>query len=209
MPRRVERKLPLRYILFHKPYGVVSQFSPLTNHKTLSDFGPFPKGVYPVGRLDADSEGLLLLTNDNAVKQKLVDPRFGHPREYLAQVEEIPAESDLETLRNGILLDKRRTLPAEVEFVNSEPSLPARTPPIRFRINIPTAWIRLRLHEGKNRQIRRMTASIGHPTLRLVRTKIDFLKLTDLGPGEHRDLTSAEVARLKMVVGPSRASRRA
>ncbi len=203
MPKRLRPKSPLRYFIFYKPYDVVSQFSPLGRYKTLSDFGPFPKDVYPVGRLDVDSEGLLLLTNDTAVNHRLIDPKFKHVREYLAQVEAIPNDSELESLRNGVALGEKKTLPAMVEILGAEPMLPIRVPPIRFRKNAPTAWLRLRIHEGKNRQVRRMTAAVGHPTLRLVRTKIEFLDLTDLEPGGHRRLTNAEVARLKKMLGSS------
>ncbi len=203
MPEHIKRKTPPSYILFYKPYGVVSQFSPLGDHKTLSDFGPFPRDVYPVGRLDADSEGLLLLTNDNAVKHRLIDPAFGHSREYLAQVENIPDETDLKCLKDGIVLDGKKTLPAEFQVLRTVPALPPRIPPVRFRKSVPTAWIRLRLREGRNRQIRRMTAAVGHPTLRLVRTKVDFLDLGNLQPGEHRKLTDAEVSQLKKALNPS------
>lgn len=191
---------PFRYILFYKPYGVVSQFIFLGSHKALKDFGPFPPNVYPVGRLDADSEGLLLLTDDDNVKHRLIDPKFRHPREYLAQVENTPDESKLEKLRAGIVLGGRKTLPADVKILTSEPNLPARVPPIRYRKSVPTAWIQLRLREGMNHQVRRMTAAVGHPTLRLVRTGIGFLSLNDLRPGEYRELSKVEISQLKTLL---------
>ena len=165
------------YILFNKPFGVISQFTSEVNHKTLSNFGPFPKDVYPVGRLDVDSEGLLLLTNDNKIKHRLSDPRFGHKRDYLVQIEGIPSETALDRLRAGIIIEGKRTKPAEVNIHNEEPNLPPRDKPIRFRKNIPTSWLKITLREGRNRQVRKMTAAIGHPTLRLIRTSITFLTI--------------------------------
>ena len=199
MPRPSRK--PLHYFLFNKPYGVVSQFTPLGTHKSLKDFGPFPHDVYPVGRLDADSEGLLLLTNDDTLKHRLTDPKYGHSRIYLAQVENIPTESELYLLRRGVTLAGIKSLPLEAEVLSKEPDLPSRAVPIRYRKNVPTSWIRITLHEGKNRQVRRMTAAIGHPTLRLVRTGIDFLELAGLQPGEHRPLTAPELNRLRISAG--------
>lgn len=184
-------------ILFNKPYGVLSQFTPASHWKSLSDFGPFPRGVYPAGRLDAESEGLLLLTNDAEIKHRLIHPRFGHPRTYLAQVERIPSEEALEKLRHGIRLGTFTTGPAEVRLLPDEPPLPPRPVPIRFRKSVPTAWIELTLREGKNRQVRRMTAAIGHPTLRLIRTRIAFLSIEGLAPGESRELSPDEVLGLR------------
>jgi 23S rRNA pseudouridine2457 synthase len=189
-----------RYFLFYKPYGVLSQFTSVAGERSLKEFGPFPPDVYPVGRLDADSEGLLLLTNDNAAKHRLTDPGYGHPRTYLVQVEKTPEEEELEILSKGIILSGKRTMPAEVELLWTEPVLPPRSVPIRYRKNIPTVWIRLTLHEGKNRQVRRMTAAIGHPTLRLVRTKICFLDLDGLQPGENRELENAEIRKLRIIL---------
>jgi 23S rRNA pseudouridine2457 synthase len=189
-----------QYIIFFKPYGVVSQFTSEVGLKSLRDFGPFPPDVYPVGRLDADSEGLLLLTDDNGAKHRLTDPKYGHPRTYLVQVENKPDEKGLERLAKGILLSGKRTMPAEVELLPTEPALPPRSVPIRYRKNIPTVWIKLTLHEGKNRQVRRMTAAIGHPTLRLIRTSICFLTLDTLRPGEHRELTHEEIRRLRSIL---------
>lgn len=184
-------------ILFFKPYGVLSQFTPVAGRLCLRDFGPFPPGVYAAGRLDADSEGLLLLTDDNELKHRLTTPRFGHPRTYLVQVENIPGEDALDRLRNGIMLDGARTRPAAVRLLPDEPRLPPRPVPIRFRRNIPTCWLETILQEGKNRQVRRMTAVVGHPTLRLVRSAIGFLQLGDLQPGDSRRLTAEEEESLR------------
>jgi 23S rRNA pseudouridine2457 synthase len=193
-----------RYILLYKPYGVLSQFTARGTWKSLQEFGPFPSSVYPVGRLDADSEGLLLLTDDNAVKHRLADPSFGHPRTYLAQVENIPDENDLQELRNGVFLEGKRTKPAEAFLLINDPDLPPRSVPIRYRKSVPTSWISLTLREGRNRQVRKMTAAVGHPTLRLVRTMLIFLTFDGLTPGQHRYLTTDEVIRLKEVLGISR-----
>lgn len=184
------------YILFYKPFGVLSQFTRENNYKALCDFGPFPKDIYAAGRLDADSEGLLLLTNDNAVKHRLMDPEFGHERTYSVQVEGIPDDDALLRLRDGVLIGKRRTKPAFVRKYDLDPSFPERSVPIRFRKDVPTAWIEIKLREGRNRQVRKMTASVGHPTLRLVRTSIAFLTLDGLQPGKYRKLTRHEIEKL-------------
>lgn len=194
-------KTPLCYILFFKPYGVLSQFTSDGKWKSLKDFGPFPSRVYSVGRLDVDSEGLLLLTNDNVVKHKLVDPKYRHPRTYLAQIEEQLDEEDVRRLQTGVVLDGVRTRPAEVRTLDKEPKLPPRLVPIRCRKNISTSWIELTLREGRNHQVRRMTAAVRHPTLRLVRTKIDILSLEGLVPGEIRHLTKPELLRLRSSLG--------
>lgn len=191
----------LHYILFYKPYGVLSQFTPESGHRSLKDFGPFPPDIYPVGRLDADSEGLLLLTNDNDVKHRLTTPRFSHERTYLVQIEKIPTEASLQQLRNGVLIEGRNTAPAGVRLLLVEPPPSPRPVPIRHRKNVPTCWLELKLMEGRNRQIRKMTAAIGHPTLRLVRTHIGFLSLDGLTPGESRVLDREEVFRLMKTVG--------
>jgi len=191
-------KLTLRftYVLFHKPYGVLSQFTDSTGKQTLSDFGPFLKDVYPVGRLDADSEGLLFLTSNGKLKHLLLDPRFRHPRTYLAQVERIPSDDALDKLRHGLLIEAKKTRAAEVELLPNEPQLPPRPVPIRLRKNVPNVWLKLVLTEGRNRQVRKMTAAVGHPTLRLVRIAIGPLVLGDLAPGEKRELSSREVGDL-------------
>jgi 23S rRNA pseudouridine2457 synthase len=182
--------------MFHKPYGVVSQFSGGESRSTLKDFIDVPD-VYPVGRLDHDSEGLMLLTDDGWLQHRLTDPRFGHPRTYRAQVEGIPDDRALQLLSRGIRIRDYQTLPANARLWPSEPLFPARDPPIRFRKNIPTAWIEITLTEGRNRQVRRMTAAVGYPTLRLVRVAIGDLRLEGLASGQWRDLTSAEVAHLR------------
>lgn len=184
----------LRYIVFNKPYGVRSQFSGGVD--TLISYIPVA-GVYPVGRLDRDSEGLLFLTDDGPLQHRLSDPRFEHPRTYWVQVERIPDERALESLRRGVMIQERRTRPAQVRLLPEAPALPARNPPIRFRKNVPTAWIELILTEGRNRQVRRMTAFVGHATLRLVRVAIGDLQLGTLQPGEWRELTANELQRLR------------
>jgi 23S rRNA pseudouridine2457 synthase len=184
------------YILFYKPYGVVSQFTQGKNHKALCDFGPFPKDVYAAGRLDADSEGLLFLTNDTAVNHRLTDPKFEHERTYLVQIEGIPDDDDLARLSSGVVIEAKRTKPAIVRLFDQEPVFPMRDVPIRFRKNVPTTCLEITLREGRNRQVRKMTAAVGHPTLRLMRTSITFLTLKELHPGEHRELTSEEIEKL-------------
>jgi len=195
-----------RYILFNKPFGVVSQFSGEAH--TLKDFIKV-KDVYPVGRLDHDSEGLLLLTNDGELQHRLSDPSFGHPRTYWAQVEGVPEEKALHQLATGLTIQGHRTRPAKVRLLQQEPDLPPRNPPIRFRKNIPTAWIELVFTEGRNRQVRRMTAAVGHPTLRLVRVAISDLRLERLLLGQWRELTSEELRRLLDIktISPQRTQR--
>jgi len=188
------------YILFNKPYNVLSQFTRDENHVSLADFGPFPKNIYPVGRLDADSEGLLLLTNDHAVNHRLTEPKFEHPRTYWVQVEGIPDEVALNKLRNGVVIEQKKTKPAEVKLLEKEPDLPPRSVPIRVRKTIPTSWIELTLREGRNRQVRKMTAAVGYPTLRLVRVGILFLTLDGLQPGKHRMLTEKEISKLYYIL---------
>ncbi len=190
------QNMRFRYFLFFKPYGVLSQFTGDPGKHTLAEYGPFPPDVYAVGRLDADSEGLLLLTNDSTMHHVLTDPAFAHPRTYLAQVEHIPDERALASLRAGVVIEGRRTRPADVRLLAMEPPLPPRPVPIRVRKAIPTAWIEITLREGRNRQVRKMTASVGNPTLRLVRIRIDAVKLTGLAPGEAREATPLERAAL-------------
>jgi 23S rRNA pseudouridine2457 synthase len=188
------------YILFYKPYGVLSQFTREAGYLSLADYGPFPKNTYAAGRLDADSEGLLLLTNDSTLKYRITDPKFGHGRTYLVQVEGIPADDEIKRIQNGVIIEKKRTKPVKVKVLTSEPNLPPRSVPIRFRKNIPTSWIEIVLTEGRNRQVRKMTAAIGHPTLRLVRTSITFLTLNGLRPGTDRELTEKEVEKLLALI---------
>jgi len=179
-----------RYILFNKPYDVLTQFS--GERKSLKDYIDVPD-VYPAGRLDRDSEGLILLTDDGELQHRLTDPRFGHPRTYWAQVDRIPSDAAVQTLARGVLVDGRMTRRASAKLLVEEPDLPPRDPPVRFRKSVPTAWIELTLTEGRNRQVRRMTAAIGHPTLRLVRVAIGNLRLDGLAPGEWRDLSPREI----------------
>jgi 23S rRNA pseudouridine2457 synthase len=174
-------------IVFNKPFNVLSQFTDRDGRKTLADFISVPR-VRAAGRLDYDSEGLLLLTDDGALQARIADPRHKLPKTYWAQVEGIPDAQALEKLRRGVPLSDGRTRPAEARRI-PEPALWPRVPPIRFRRNIPTSWIELTLTEGRNRQIRRMTAAVGFPTLRLVRAAIGPYRLDDLQPGEWREAT--------------------
>lgn len=185
-----------RYILLNKPYGVICQFSDAKGgRKTLADFVPVPD-VYPVGRLDRDSEGLVLLTGDGWLQHRLTDPKYDHPKTYWAQVEGTPDEAALRRLREGVRIwDGFTTRPAKVRRIE-EPDLPPRDPPIRYRAAIPTAWIEIVLTEGRNRQVRRMTAAVGFPTLRLVRAAIGELRLGALPPGQWRAITPPELEAL-------------
>ncbi len=182
-------------VVLHKPYGVLSQFTPEPGSKwrTLADFG-LPKGIYPLGRLDADSEGLLLLGDEPGINTRLLDPKRGHHREYWAQVEGVPDAAALRRLAEGVVLDGRRTLPARAWILTPPPDLPPRDPPIRVRKAIPDTWIGLDLTEGRNRQVRRMTAAVGHPTLRLLRVRIGRFLLGSLRPGKWRPLDAADQA---------------
>lgn len=209
-------------IAFHKPFGVLSQFTgDGSPNRPLAEFG-FPKSVYPIGRLDADSEGLLLLSDEPKWNEKLLHPRHAHEREYWAQVEKIPTLAALDQLQRGVMIQGRRTLPCRAWLLEpqpdvvaatpsspataivkarmalfgdgaSPPQIPPRTPPIRFRKSVPDCWIGLELVEGKNRQVRRMTAAIGHPTLRLLRVRIGNFWLGDLPPGQWRVLSAKEI----------------
>lgn len=178
-------------IALNKPYGYLSQFSAEDGHPGLAAFHLPPK-IYPCGRLDRDSEGLLLLSDDGALNHRLTDPRFAHPRTYWAQVERVPDEAALAALAKGPLLSDGPTRPCKARLIE-EPALPPRDPPIRFRKNIPTAWLELTLTEGRNRQVRRMTAAAGFPTLRLVRCAIGGLRLGSLPPGRWREAALSEL----------------
>ena len=209
-------------IAFNKPYGVLSQFtSDGSKNRTLAEFG-FPKNVYPIGRLDADSEGLLLLSDEPEWNERLLHPRHAHEREYWAQVEKIPLPESLSKLEKGVMIQGRKTLPCRAWILEPQPKvsivaadvsrlhhsnsqsgltsaataamISPRIPPIRFRKTVPTCWIGLELIEGKNRQVRRMTAAIGHPTLRLIRVRIGKFWLGDLAPNQWRTLDSKETA---------------
>src|SRR5262245_42592667 len=179
-------------IAFHKPYGVVSQFTPDGSpNRTLAEFG-FPPQVYPIGRLDADSEGLLLLSDEPELNEQLLHPKHGHRRVYWAQVERIPSAESLAKFEDGVQIQGRRTLPCRAWLLEPQPEMAPRNPPIRFRKNVADCWIALELAEGKNRQVRRMTAAIGHPTLRLVRTQIGEFVLGAIRQGQWKILSAAE-----------------
>lgn len=181
-------------LALHKPYGVLSQFTPEpgSRWRTLADFG-LPKNTYALGRLDADSEGLLLLSDEPGLNTRLLDPEQGHVREYWVQVEREPDESALQKLAGGVEIGTHRSRPCVVRRIEA-PVLPPRDPPVRFRKNVPDCWISIELTEGKNRQVRRMTAAVGHPTLRLVRVRIGRFELGDLTQGRWRELNAAERA---------------
>ena len=193
-------------LLFHKPYGVLSQFSRETGSSwgCLADWIEQPE-VYPAGRLDADSEGLLLLTGDGRLQHRLTDPRWGHWRTYWVQVEGEPSDANLNALRRGLDIQGRRTLPARAQRI-LDPQMGERQPPIRQRRSIPTAWLEIQLREGRNRQVRRMTAAVGLPTLRLVRVAMDLmdggdpLTLEGLAAGQWRFVSRAEDLRLTALV---------
>jgi 23S rRNA pseudouridine2457 synthase len=180
-------------IAFNKPYGVLSQFTPEGSaQRTLAAFN-FPRGVYPIGRLDLDSEGLLLLSDEPALNERLLHPRHGHRRLYWAQVEGMPEAAALTALARGPVVQGRKTLACRAWLIDPQPEVPPREPPIRYRKTVPTAWIALELTEGKNRQVRRMTAAIGHPTLRLIRVQIGRYTLpASLPPGVWKELTAEE-----------------
>lgn len=182
-------------LALHKPHGVLSQFTPEpgSRWRTLAAFG-LPPATYALGRLDADSEGLLLLSDEPGLHHRLLDPRHGHAREYWVQVERVPDAAALAALAAGVRLAGRRTLPCRVHRLEPAPELPPRDPPVRYRRQVPDCWLSLELIEGKNRQVRRMTAAVGHPTLRLLRVRIGALTLAALGlaPGQWRELTGAE-----------------
>ena len=202
-------------IAFHKPYGVLSQFTgDGSPNRALAEFN-FPKQAYPIGRLDADSEGLLLLSDEAQWNEKLLHPRHAHEREYWVQVEKIPTREALDKLQHGLIIQGHKTLPCRAWLLEPQPVLadanhadltargdarpivPPRNPPIRFRKNVPDCWIGLELIEGKNRQVRRMTAAIGHPTLRLLRVRIGNFWLSDLPPGKWRVLSTPDVAQIE------------
>jgi 23S rRNA pseudouridine2457 synthase len=186
-------------IAFHKPYGVLSQFTrDGSPNRPLAEFH-FPKNVYAIGRLDADSEGLLLLSDEARWNEKLLHPRHAHEREYWAQVERIPARAALDQLQRGVVIQGRKTLPCRAWLLVPQPEMPPRQPPIRFRKTVSDCWIGLELVEGKNRQVRHMTAAIGHPTLRLVRVRIGNFRLGTLPPGQWRELTPEEQRQVQSI----------
>ncbi len=188
-------------IAFHKPWGVLSQFTPDGSpHRPLAGFH-FPPRVYPIGRLDADSEGLLLLSDEPEWNARLLHPRRSHGRIYWAQVERIPTADALRQLERGLVIQGHQTLPCRAWRLDPQPVVSPRDPPIRFRKSVPDCWIALELVEGKNRQVRRMTAAVGHPTLRLLRVQIGAFKLGDLPAGQGRELSPAERAQVSEACG--------
>lgn len=191
---------PYQYLIFYKPYDVLSQFTDSQRDRaTLKHFIEVPN-VYPVGRLDRDSEGLLLLTNHGQLQHRLSNPQYAHPRTYWVQVERIPDAAAIVRLCQGVIIQGQPTLPAQVRLL-PDPDLPPRDPPIRYRKSVPTCWLELVLREGRNRQVRRMTAAVGHPTLRLVRVAIGALSIDGLAPGQWRTLTQLERQRLLSTSG--------
>jgi 23S rRNA pseudouridine2457 synthase len=182
-------------LVFFKPCGVVSHFTDPTGAPTLADCVSIP-GVYAAGRLDKDSEGLLILTDDGSLAARITDPARHLEKTYYVQVERVPDEAALTRLRHGVILKGYQTRPARVELLPDEPDLPPRSVPIRVRLHVPTAWLRMRIHEGRNRQIRHMTAAVGYPTLRLVRVAIGPLTLAGLQPGQWRILEASETRAL-------------
>jgi 23S rRNA pseudouridine2457 synthase len=184
-----------RTLAFNKFYGVLPCFTDPEGRPTLADYVKVP-GVYAAGRLDRDSEGLMLLTSDGALAHHITDPRHQLLKVYWTQVERIPSEEALAKLRKGVLIGGKRTRPADVRVLTEEPTLPDRPVPIRFRKSVPTAWLEITIQEGMNRQVRRMTAAVGHPTLRLIRVAIGPITLGDLQPGQWRELTPDEIAQI-------------
>lgn len=190
---------PLRTIAFNKPYGVLPSFTDPDGRKTLAAYIDLP-GVYAAGRLDMDSEGLLLLTSDGRLAHYITDPEHKLEKVYLVQVERIPNEETLKQLQEGVVLSGKKTKPAEVHLLPDDPQLPDRPVPIRFRKNVPTAWIEVTLREGLNRQVRRMTAAVGHPTLRLIRVAVGPIALHGIPPGKWRGLTNSETEQIYSAV---------
>ncbi|MBJ6109729.1 pseudouridine synthase [Hymenobacter sp. BT523] len=186
----------MRYILVNKPYEVLTQFTDEHGRATLKDIVPVP-GVYPVGRLDFDSEGLLLLTDDKALQHRLSDPKFKVPKTYWAQVEGTVSEEALEKLRRGVRIKEGLTAPAQARSMPQPAELWERSTPIRFRASIPTSWLAITISQGMNRQVRKMCAAVGLPCLRLIRARIDELELGELAPGQWRELTPEESRKLK------------
>ncbi len=203
-----------QYFVIYKPYGILSQFSSEGGNPGLGEVSPFPKDVYPVGRLDADSEGLLLLTNDKSLNNQLLNPGFKHWRTYLVQVDNQLTAEAAEKLEKGVVIKinkkEYRTLPARARLIGEPEGLPDRNPPVRFRKEIPTSWLELSLQEGKNRQVRRMTAAVGFPTLRLIRARIENLSLDGMQPGDVRELpqdTIYKLLKIKQTAGEKRRMR--
>ncbi|MAZ01996.1 MAG: pseudouridine synthase [Sneathiella sp.] len=181
-----------RYILFNKPFGVLSQFTGEPGQRTLSEFS-LPAHVYAAGRLDKDSEGLLLLSDDGPFIKRFLDPANNHERKYWAEVEGVPTRDAIEKLSHGVEFKGYLSKPCRARIVEPQPIVAKRDPPVRFRKSIPTCWIELVLTEGKNRQVRRMTATVGFPTLRLIRKRIGKLSLGDLAPGDWREIQKSDI----------------
>lgn len=192
----------MKYLILNKPYEVLTQFTDEAGRATLKDFVPVPN-IYPVGRLDYDSEGLVLLTDDKALQHRLSDPKFKIEKTYWVQVDGIPTEAALEELRRGVVIKDIKTAPAKAALLEEAPQVWERSKPIRFRKDIPTSWVDIKISQGMNRQVRRMTAAVGFPTLRLIRPAIGPLSLGELQPGEYRELTAEEVDKLKTLTAGS------
>jgi 23S rRNA pseudouridine2457 synthase len=192
--------MPRQLLLFNKPFQVLTQFTSSDGKATLADFVSAPR-MYPAGRLDYDSEGLVLLTDWPALQTKISHPQWKAPKTYLAQVEGVPTDNALDALRRGIELNDGLTLPAEAALIEEPQWLWPRTPPIRFRKAIPTSWVKLTIREGRNRQVRRMTAAIGHPTLRLLRWSVGPWTLEGLQPGESRAVPETEIVKFMAATG--------
>lgn len=201
-PRQAVAAKPGRTLIFHKPYNVLTSFTDPEGRATAGDYVDVPE-VYAAGRLDYDSEGLLLLTSDGQLAHRITHPRYKLDKVYLVQVENIPDETALAQLRHGVLVKGEQTRPARVERLLAEPDLFPRSEPIRYRKTIPVAWLKITLKEGRKRQVRRMTAAVGHPTLRLIRVAIGPITLGDLPPGQWRDLTPDELKALQRSLGLS------
>jgi len=184
-------KKTFKYFALNKPYGVLSQFTDQEGRKTLASLFAFPDDVYPVGRLDYDSEGLLLLTNDKSLTEKLLHPKQKLEKEYYVQVEGVPTEEVLVQLQTGVVIEKKKTLPAKVIILQDQSPFEERIPPVRFRKTIPTTWLSITIIEGRNRQVRKMTAAVGFPTLRLVRIRIGKMQLGDLRLGDVKEISAS------------------
>ena len=200
LKEKLQRTIPYRYFILYKPFRVLCQFSPMEGKKTLKDIFNFPSDVYPVGRLDEESEGLLILTNDTSLNNKLLQPINEHSRTYLVQVDGKITDDAILKLEKGFSIsvrgEKHRTKTSTVTVLKSEPEVPVRNPPIRFRKNIPTSWIELALSEGKNHQVRKMTAAVGFPTLRLIRWKIEKLTADKMMSGDVTEMEQKELLSL-------------
>lgn len=192
------------YFIAHKPFNMLSQFTDSENRPVLSALAEFPKDVYPVGRLDRDSEGLLMLTNDKGITEKLLNPRYRHEREYYALVEGTPGNDALKMLSEGIVIEGKKTLPAKVHFIEQPDWLAERIPPPALRKSHAYSWLSLTIREGRNRQVRKMTAAAGHPTLRLIRWRIANITLGGLPQNKVRELTASEISELKSYLAKKR-----